>query len=293
MKNIENLTNDIIREIEAILGTGYKVTETDVPKNNGIIRKAICIRKEDSNIGDNHYLDVYEDLEGAEEIAKAIVAAHVSSKADTLLEPSVDMFRNTRWILVNRASNAKMEQEYICEPYLDLLKVLVAELSVNDTTRGIVKISHSLADSMELDVAELKKTADERLEENLLLLPFECWTPFCDDTYDAKFVEASLKWHETEANDTFMMIMSNKEMHQGAAAILKAHKLLARFGRDCYIIPSSVHEVLVFTINEDSKAEEFKDFIPEVNKEKVEAWDVLSNNLYHYDHVTGEVTIVE
>ena len=58
---------------------------------------------------------------------------------------------------------------------------------------------------------------------------------------------------------------------------------------DFYILPSSVHELIVST---DMPPEDLKDMVREVNdSEYVDEDELLSYNIYRYDHEKKEVVI--
>ncbi len=63
-------------------------------------------------------------------------------------------------------------------------------------------------------------------------------------------------------------------------------------GSDLFILPSSIHEVLLLpdTGNEDSG--ELKKMVSEVNRSYVAAEEVLSDTLYRYDRAGKRVVIV-
>ena len=86
-------------------------------------------------------------------------------------------------------------------------------------------------------------------------------------------------------------VVTNFETVRGAAAILirEAMEKLWEMIGDFYILPSSVHELIVST---DMPPEDLKDMVREVNdSEYVDEDELLSYNIYRYDHEKKEVVI--
>lgn len=92
-----------------------------------------------------------------------------------------------------------------------------------------------------------------------------------------------------------MYLVTNKARVNGAAAFFYEgvmKKLEEITGGSYYVIPSSIHEVLIFSEEEFRKGPISEERIHEINTNHV-AWDeVLSDHLYFYDAETKEFHIV-
>jgi hypothetical protein len=82
-----------------------------------------------------------------------------------------------------------------------------------------------------------------------------------------------------------MYVLTNASGSLGAAALFypdvkeKAAELL---GGDYYILPSSVHEVILVPDSADIKAADLCDMVKQANRTVVDEKDILSDNVYHY-----------
>ena len=65
-----------------------------------------------------------------------------------------------------------------------------------------------------------------------------------------------------------------------------------REGSSFYIIPSSIHELLLLPVEDDSDSAEIKDMIKDVNDTQVSEEEILSYSLYYYDREKGDVTML-
>lgn len=85
--------------------------------------------------------------------------------------------------------------------------------------------------------------------------------------------------------DFEVFVLSNKEMFWGAAALLypgvmdRLHEMLGDF----YVIPSSVHELLLLPVTADADPKNISGMIWSANRSVVNEEEVLSDDLYIYD----------
>lgn len=89
-----------------------------------------------------------------------------------------------------------------------------------------------------------------------------------------------------------VFMVSNGSGFQGAPVITYpdfAEKLSA-FGKNFWVIPSSVHEFLFMKDDGQAKAKELNAMIKNTNETVVEPRDFLSNQCYHYNAITKELT---
>ena len=86
--------------------------------------------------------------------------------------------------------------------------------------------------------------------------------------------------------DAPMYVLTSREKINGANAIVcpdvleKAYKEL---GEPYYVLPSSTHELILVKESYGMKPEELRQMVQEVNCTAVQARDLLSNKVFHYD----------
>lgn len=96
-----------------------------------------------------------------------------------------------------------------------------------------------------------------------------------------------------ELPETPFYVLTNKERLNGARLILQTSVLddiCKKLGNDVYIVPSSIHEVLLLPIDYGITAEELQNMLVEVNSSHVEPDEVLSDKLLKYAVKEGKVT---
>jgi len=91
-------------------------------------------------------------------------------------------------------------------------------------------------------------------------------------------------------------VLSNKRKNFGAAYILYLDILesIAEFlgGCDLYILPSSVHEVMILP-SFLGEADGLKEIVKDINHNVVLPEEVLSNNVYRFSREKREVSLLE
>lgn len=60
-------------------------------------------------------------------------------------------------------------------------------------------------------------------------------------------------------------------------------KAAARVGSDFFILPSSIHEILLVKDTGDRMADELRNMVKHINKTELRPEEILSDNVYHYD----------
>ena len=86
--------------------------------------------------------------------------------------------------------------------------------------------------------------------------------------------------------DNGLVMLSNREGFMGAGALFYPGALdqaAEKMGGNYYILPSSVHEVLLLADDGSRKCAELENMVQTINATEVLPTEVLSNTVYHYD----------
>lgn len=91
-----------------------------------------------------------------------------------------------------------------------------------------------------------------------------------------------------------MYVLSNRQKLYGSSCILY-HNLLAGFARrlgcDLYILPSSVHEVLLIPADDRVAAMELSAMVRDVNSSQLSREEILSDHVYYFSREDGQITM--
>jgi uncharacterized protein YdhG (YjbR/CyaY superfamily) len=91
-----------------------------------------------------------------------------------------------------------------------------------------------------------------------------------------------------------MYILSNSNGINGASALLYP-EVIENFSNtiksNVYILPSSIHEVILVPFQEEIDKSQLIQMVNEVNETQVAKEEVLSSSVYYYDRLRKELTV--
>lgn len=178
--------------------------------------------------------------------------------------------------LMSRHRNRKMLQTMPYIPFLDMAITFHVVVGINQKYMQTIKIDHELQKRWNVSVERLLKMAEHNTEQ---ILPFEI--------YDMERLASKQGYenlsYEEEFRNTNMIVMTNSIGIYGASAILYPGLLEAlaqELECDIYVIPSSVHEMILIPAEDESVYGELSSMIHEINQRFVPADEVLSDQVY-------------
>lgn len=104
--------------------------------------------------------------------------------------------------------------------------------------------------------------------------------------------DAPKKPEEVSCQSNGLYILRNAGEKYGAAALLYPGVLQAlaeNSGADLFLLPSSIHEMLVVKVD-GMEAKELQRIVIEVNRNELKLGDILSNQVYRYDAKTQSLS---
>lgn len=94
-----------------------------------------------------------------------------------------------------------------------------------------------------------------------------------------------------------IIIVSNKEQNYGTGAVLYPgvlENISDKYGKNLYVLPASVHEVLVLPEQgEENEAEMLEAIVRQVNAGVLSKEDFLSDKIYYYEKTAGILAVCE
>lgn len=300
------LFKDIIKDnVSRKMGNEYKVTLTDVKKNNGLVLTGLIIRKDDSNIAPTIYLNEYYELYkmGRYTIYTAVNDIIKVYKENELKSP-VDVkffldFETVRPHIIHKLINTERNQELLKEvphvSFLDLSIIFQVLLPENDGIEGFatITIRNEHCKVWEIGTDELVFAAKRNTPR---LLPNTA-TPVSE-------VLAKLMGTDTISdNDSTMLdfigtsfiVLSNERNINGGSVMLDKNflrKCSDNIDGNFYILPSSLHEVLILKDDGIMNAESLKEMVKSVNDTELNPEDILSYSVYYFDRENDRLSVL-
>jgi len=288
------------KAIENKMGEGYQVRLQEVQKNNGVILQGLLIMAEDRNISPTIYLNSFwEYYERG--IPFAIIVERILQiyEEDTPAE-NIDMsfFREFEKVkdricfrLISAGQNQELLQKIPHIIYLDMAICFYYAYKGEILGNGSILIYNTHMEVWNTTVDELYELAQRNTPE---IFP---WKKVPMEEAVREMMGDELE--EEEYRDFWeavpMYVVSNSEHVYGAATLLYTRMLkevseVAQ--KNLYVIPSSIHEVIVLQDNGDKDVMRLKEIIEEVNRTQVESEEILSDNLYYYNRISGVLSII-
>lgn len=299
-----SFTNILREEMEKKVGEHARVKLQEVMKNNGVKLCGMTVMRQDSNISPTIYLNNYYQAYERDEItlheAVEDIWYHYRKNQS---DKSVDIcfFMNYEMVkkrivykLVNTERNRELLQDVPHISFHDLSIVFQCLVSEEMFGNATILIHNAHLKLWGVDVQELYRQASLNTPR---LYPY--------DIKNMKEVilemirleegeEAVVKQREELKQNVPMYVLSNRMKIQGAACLLY-EDILKDFAmviqEDIYILPSSIHEVILLPRTEADNPLLLKEMVKEINETQVEVEEVLSNSVYLYERKTGKIHV--
>lgn len=270
---IGNFVEIVKMNVEKILGKEYEITIKESGKNNGVIYIGLSIRKIGLSVAPLIYLNEYFEKynNGCITIEETVEYVIKSSKSKCLIAIGSQFlnYDSARKNIVYRLINTERNKELLEDiPHIEFLDLsIVFRYLITEENFGSVSIliHKTHMEMWNVTTEELFQTARENTQK---LEGYEIQSMadvFCDIMKAGNSTEKI--WNKsTEAlqEDIPLYVLSNKSKIEGAACMLYPN-LFRNFadviGSSFYIIPSSIHELLLLPVESMKEDKEFTNMI--------------------------------
>lgn len=281
---------------------GVRASLYTAMKNNGKERTGILIEMPGINISPTIYLEEYYESYVAgrkiEQIVDDIKQLYEEIKQEKPWD--CESFRDYEGVrnrivfkVINTAKNRKFLRTVPHLAFLDLSIVFYVLVDVSEEGTAAMVVNRSHADTWKVQAETLWEDAVKNVK-NLLSAEFVTMNHALKSLLgDVEYEEGDLLLEKKKDYDQ-MYVLSNKFRNYGAACIAYPN-VLEMIGqilkKDYYILPSSVHEVIIVPYSEIYVCSKLDEMVREINSTQVEEEDVLSNHVYLYDRVSGKLRV--
>ena len=268
------------------------VMRLTVEKNNRTCKDGICIRKAGQNSGPITYWDDILALCG-EEYDDSTMADCIICIVAPYLDFSADRQEILCWEkckdkvlpkLINAERNQERLKNLVHRKYLDLAEIYCTKMTVGDSQQGYVEVTCEMLEECGIDQETLKRQAADNMKAQGYQL------------YSMKEMLGSFMPTEPDAGTGMdsLQILTNREGILGAAILANPELLKEVIGDkmgDCYLLPSSVHELIVCPVESWMDVEDLQEVVVEVNKTLVKEEEILSNSVYEFHTSDGTIKL--
>lgn len=260
-------------------------------RKNNVVLSGLSIRKNGKASAPIIYMnDSYQSyLHGKplQQISRQLVEFYRSQEIPEFGHINFVDYEKMKGKLRVRLVNKENNQEYYKRGPYRLhpmgAEILFLELEENETGSMYARVTNAMAESWKMPKEELFKRALENTQ----------------NSHKEKFqsmneVMSEMMTGNAEKDfDSPMYVLSNEDNQYGATVALYPHVLKQvsqQIGSDYYILPSSVHELLVLRKKDcDITEKELRSMVKEINQSIVSPEEILGNEVFEYRADRGRV----
>ncbi len=315
VENLPNLMNELEQERRSNEDTdeknvvNYAAHLHTITKNNGITLDGVTLLNEGECVGPNIYLNTFYDSyqlgKPIQTIMEEIIECHNRAMEENRIDV-VDVcdFEAVKDHIIVRLVNYEKNQVQLEEcphkRYLDF--AITFRYLVNKDTAGLASslIQNKEFEQWNINLDDLYHIAlfNTMREfpwhtESLTRVVFDCLTECMPSQYTEELKERMEELDQVEEKIP-MYVLTNDVGLNGATCLLYDN-VIRNFSvvHECnlYILPSSVHEVILVLETEDTNSDLLQEIVLDANQSAVGMIDLLSDNIYYYDREIDEISI--
>ena len=316
---MNNFTQAILEKLQQKLGSEYRVLVEKVTKNNGVVLTGLIAKKQGAMAYPTMYIDQFykAGMEGKE--LQQIVDLLYEKICEAETEESIDLsnftdFEKARESLAFKLVHGDKNKEYLKQvPHRRLHNLaIVYYYTVQEPPfcgNAIIVIKKEHMKKWQVTPEVLHEAALSNMPAKFPFI-IKNIEDVMRDLLKSGLKEDLIHFRENEnegdifsddwmnellgqMSDSFMLqgekipmyVLTNKQKLQGAACMLYPGVLKSfgeRMGQDFYVLPSSVHEVILVPAVPGTEPEILRDIVSDINRTQVAPDEVLADSVYFY-----------
>lgn len=298
--------------VKDMMGEEYTARIIKVTKNNSLELDSLVLMKEGRNFAPNIYLLPYYEsyMEGTDitELAErvCVICRNCTSpvKQNDFTYHFEDIKPNIIYRLVNYNMNKKLLDKIPHIRYLDLAVTFHCLVHDDHDGIGTIRITNEHLQQWNASVKELNRLAvgnTKKLFPPVIRSMEEVIRSMLREEYPE---DGSSIFSDETVSDIFdnpvmsgghkMYILSNSKGINGATSLLYKnvlHNFSEQIQSDLYILPSSIHEVILVPNDKSISKEALAIMVQDVNRTQVSCDEVLSDSVYFYSRENNAITM--
>lgn len=267
--NYTEFMNAMLCEIRGQVDAQVRTELYTVTKNNGTRRTGILFKQEDSNLAPTIYLEEFYQkyLKGQQvpDLADSICSIYQEIRVKKTCDcQNLFDFNHVKehivYKLIRRDANEELLKQIPYEPFLDLAVVYYIQIDNTRFGSAAIQIRNEHLRYWRVEKEEIRRLAGKN-------------TPRIYPVQIRQIVR-------------FMYVATNEQCSLGAAVMRYPdfrEKVRGMIRGDFYILPSSIHEVILVPESFGLEPERMQEMVKEINQTGVAPEEVLSDSVYYFD----------
>jgi hypothetical protein len=299
---------NIMEMVKAKMGEDYTAQLYKVTKNNSLELDSLILLKEGKSFAPNIYLQPYYEayLDGIslEEVTNRLCSIYHNCESP-MIDKDFDytfeaIKKNIVYRLINYEKNSKLLKNIPHLQYLDFAITFHCLVHHGQDGIGTIRITNDHISNWKISLEELEKLAAENtkiqfpptirsMDEVIRKMMNE--SNGNDEDYSEEIINEII---QNKENSKRMYVLTNSQGINGATCLLYSD-LLKNFSNhlksDLFILPSSIHEVILVPNDCSIDTEVLRNMVVDVNQNQVANEEVLSNQVYYYSREDDAISI--
>ena len=267
--NIENYKQEVLERLSKEKRfQNCQLVLQEYKKVNGVTLQGLSIANNKDGISTVVYLnDFYQDYKGGKDFNS--ILSDIASTLNNLCNFKLHKNKIFPKIIKTEGNEGYLKGK----THLSFLNCSIL-FYIDHTGHRAMDVTDQLMKAWNIQINNLLEIAKQNIEMQYVFL-----------SMNQVIMEMVGENIEFDMNDT-MHVLSNYNKNWGAGAIVNERILQVIYHsleQNFYILPSSVHEVIIVRKTEHLKVEELKQMVREVNSRVVDPKDILGDDVYMYD----------
>ncbi|NLL93964.1 MAG: hypothetical protein GX225_07515 [Clostridiales bacterium] len=305
----------VIGKLREIVAENEEVKLIANTKNNDIKLWAVVIKEQEKNILPTIYLERYYEEYNTSicdigVIAQEIYSFYKNHKND--VEFDFEEFLDFNFIrdkifckIINTSKNLKLLEDVPHVDTMDLSIIFYCMVKEDKCGDQTFTIHNAHLDRWDMDVQSLYKISLENTKRNHGHELKSMSSMVTEILSNNRFENADKNEEISAADKDFidegeddekfpMYVLTNKKRLFGATCILYKDVLeefANKMDADIFILPSSIHEIILIPVKNITDLDNYKKMVCEVNENEVDPEEILSENVYIFDRSKNSVIL--
>lgn len=289
--DINKFLTEVEIKLKEKMDTGVNIKTQKVRKNNNVIYYGLIIQRPEHNIAPTIYLNAFYDMYirgmDMEEVVNCIIDTYKNGEIKDSI--NMDFFCNFEEVkdkiayrLINAERNKELLEQIPHILFMDLAICFYYAFYQEELGEGMILIHNSHMEMWGTNHKELMKLAEENTGR---MLPA-----------DIVSMKTLLREMFEESTEPGLYVLTNEKKCQGAAVLLYPHileKAAEQIGGSFYVLPSSIHEVILLKEQGNENTDGLREMIREANNTQVATEEVLSDYPYYYDAQKKKLVLIK
>ena len=302
LSNYTSFISTVKESIEVRMGKDYQVKIFKVTKNNSLELDSLVVLKEGRNFAPNIYLNAYYESYMAgttmEEIIDRLCMIYKHCSIPILQDDFEYTLENMKpfifFRLVSFDRNLKLLTQIPHVKFLDLAVTFHCLVRSEDEAIGTIRITKEHMKLWKISLEDIKELAF--INSKRLFPPvIRTMEDMINGIIHRDNLNGGTCDFEYIPNDSIpMYILTNEKGINGASCILYKD-VIKDFANliksDLYILPSSIHELILIPMESAIEKERLSQMVVEINSSQVPVDEVLSDHVYIYSRKTDAITM--